>query len=447
MHTVLSDARRRARCHALGGGPPVELAQGIARTRRHLVVLFQVLLMVFLAARGYPLSRLVVHAAICVFYLVVCRYPRPTVAGQGKTRILVGGLLAYGGWMATTGGLASPLLALGLGILSPAALALQSRRQRWLYGAGGLALLVALALIAHLVPTPAPLGEPTTEYLLITAASIGATAALSASFWSSMTADYDRVAVELGTRREELCSESEDRTREIEGAAAHLAHELKNPLASIKCLSAHLARAAEDPRTAERLAVVSAEADRMESIVDGFLSVSRGLGELSVGPTFPLELASELKLLLDIRAAEAGVTLEVVGRAGLQIEADAKKLRRVLFYLVVNAMQASSPGKTVTIQIVAPPEGGPVIIDVMDRGEGMCPEVLRRIGRPYFTTRPGGTGLGVAVARALVEQHGGRLEYESAPGRGTTARVELPRCPPSRAHVPKLVPDALRPQS
>jgi len=450
MHTAFTDARRRARCQALGGGPPVELVQGLVRTRRSVVIAFQIAVMALLAARGYPAGRLLVHAAICVFYLIVSHAWGPTIGAAGKTRAVVGGLLTYAAWMANTGGLASPLLTLGLGVLCPAALVLQGRRQRWMFAGAGLALVVVLALIARASPLLAPLastnGAPSPEYLVITAASIGMTTGLVANFWSCLTADYDRVAVELGTRREELCSESEDRTRELEGAAAHLAHEMKNPLASIKCLSAHLARAAQDPRTAERLGVVSSEADRLQSIVDSFLSLSRGLGELAVSPTFPGELAHELKLLLDIRAHEAGVKLEVVGARDLQIQADAKKIRRVLFYLVVNAMQASAPGQTVTIE-VASASGDTVTIKVIDRGEGMSADALQRVGRPYFTTREGGTGLGVAVARALVEQHGGRLEYESAPGRGTTATVELPGQPPVRPGVPRLVPEALRPQS
>jgi len=63
---------------------------------------------------------------------------------------------------------------------------------------------------------------------------------------------------------------------------------------------------------------------------------------------------------------------------------------------------------------------------VRDDGVGMTPEVLERIRKPYFTTREGGTGLGVAVARGLVEQHGGRLEFKSTPGKGTTVLIALP---------------------
>ena len=85
-----------------------------------------------------------------------------------------------------------------------------------------------------------------------------------------------------------------------------------------------------------------------------------------------------------------------------------------------------------------------VHIKVVDRGEGMSREVLERLKRPPFTTRKEGAGLGVAVARTLIEQHGGRLEYESAPGQGTTATVALPRHPSAWAAMPNLPPDARR---
>jgi nitrogen-specific signal transduction histidine kinase len=64
----------------------------------------------------------------------------------------------------------------------------------------------------------------------------------------------------------------------------------------------------------------------------------------------------------------------------------------------------------------------------MDRGAGMAPEVLDRIRKPYYTTKEGGSGLGIAVARGIIEQHGGSLRFESTSGRGTTATVHLPAC-------------------
>jgi signal transduction histidine kinase len=432
-----SDTRRWERCHALRGGPPGELAEGIAQSRRLIVLVFQVAVIGLLAARGYPGPRLLVHGAVCLLYLAFCRYPTAPASRAEKLRVLLGGLLCYGAWLANTGGLCSPLIPLGVGLLSPVTLVLDSRRARWLFAGAAVGVLVALAflsltpagaLVAPLAPRD---GRPSPQYLVIALTSVLITARLVSLFWSRMTADYDRVAVELGTRREELCSESEDRTREIEGAAARLAHELKNPLASIKCLSAHMARGQLDPKTAQRLAVVAEEADRLTAIVDGFLSLSRGLGELTVVSTRPFEIARELKLLLDIRAREAGVTLEVAGSPDAEVHADSRKIRRVLFHLVVNAVQASAAGQTVTIDVgPACPVTGKTWIKVIDHGEGMTPEVLERVKRPYYTTREGGTGLGIAVARALVEQHGGRLAFASTPGRGTTVTIELPRSPP-----------------
>src|SRR6185312_8633360 len=129
----------------------------------------------------------------------------------------------------------------------------------------------------------------------------------------SLSQGYERAALELASRREELCSENEDRTRALEGIAARLAHEVKNPLAAIKGLSTHMARNATDPKSAERLAIVAAEADRLQSIVDGFLSFSRGLDDLKLGPTRPYEITRELGVLLETRAEEAGVTIEASG--------------------------------------------------------------------------------------------------------------------------------------
>jgi signal transduction histidine kinase len=69
----------------------------------------------------------------------------------------------------------------------------------------------------------------------------------------------------------------------------------------------------------------------------------------------------------------------------------------------------------------------------------MTPEILERIRKPYFTTKEGGTGLGVAVARGLVEQHGGSLEFRSSPGKGTTVSIRLPRTAPPCARLPNPV--------
>src|SRR3954454_19186951 len=148
MHPGASEVRRRARYHALRGGPPVQVTQGVARTRRFLVLLFQVATLAFLALRGFPASRLVVHGAICLFYLAACRYPATPAPERTKLRILIGGLLSYGAWLANTGSLSSPLIPMGLGVLLPALLIFESHRQKLLFAAGGLGILFGVALLS-----------------------------------------------------------------------------------------------------------------------------------------------------------------------------------------------------------------------------------------------------------------------------------------------------------
>jgi signal transduction histidine kinase len=454
MQPVPSEVRRRARYHALRGGPPALVGQGVAQTRRFLVLLFQVAALGLLALRGFPGPRLAVHASICLFYLLVLLLSPPPFTERVKTRMLVGGLVSFGAWLVNSGGLSSPLIPLGLGMLLPALLLFDTRRQILLFATGALGVLCSVAVLSlwpvgALVAPLAPRGgHASPEFVALVVGSILVTAFQVSNFWAHIASAYDKVAIELGAWREELCSVGEDRTRELEGAAAHLAHEMKNPLASIKCLSAHMARGCSlDVRTVERLEVVSSEADRLESIVDGFLSMSRGLGPLTVQRTRPHEIARELKLLLDARANGAGVTLELTGQPELEAKIDRRKIHRALFSLAMNAVQASATGQTVTIEVGPAPAPGYLQIRVVDRGAGMSHEVLERLTRPPFTTRPDGAGLGVAVARTLVEQHGGRLAYDSAPGRGTTAIIELPPEPPARAALPKLAPETLRDRS
>src|SRR5690606_24486729 len=97
-----------------------------------------------------------------------------------------------------------------------------------------------------------------------------------------------------------------------------------------------------------------------------------------------------------------------------------------LLNLVLNAMQASSKGSTVTLEIAKSCGDGAAVVRVIDRGAGMTPDILDRIRKPYYTTKEGGSGLGIAIARGIIEQHGGTLCFESTSGRGTTATVLLP---------------------
>jgi signal transduction histidine kinase len=449
MAAIPADARRRARFEALRRSIFAEMGRAQGRMRLALIAPFHAVVLALLALRGLPSTRIAIQTAV---FLVMCGLFTYRSAASNQRSLLFSLLLGFLTLMISvgnTGGLASPLLLLGLPILASASVTLPGRFQRTVFFSFCAAGFTALALLSRtpIGDLPPPLtphdGRPSPEYLIVAFASLGFTLLTISRFGLYVSSAYEQVALELATRREELCTEGEDRTRALEGVAARLAHEVKNPLAAIKGLSTHMARNATDPKSAERLAIVAAEADRLQSIVESYLSFSRGLEELSVAPTRPHDIARELALLLETRAVDAGVTLEVTGSAEVELNADARKIRQALLNLVLNAMQASSAGENVIIDIGhACSVDGFLRLRVIDHGAGMSKDVLERIRKPYFTTREGGTGLGVAVARGIVEQHGGHVAWESASGKGTTVIIDLPRCAQSSKEAQKRLPFA-----
>lgn len=425
----LETVRRRARFEAERRRVFAEMKGMTSRWRVAMIVPFHSLVIALLASNGFPRDRLLIQIAASVVLLLGFLAIDKGSARRNRVLLFVCGtamLVAIG----NTGGLCSPLILSLMPFLVGVALnpELENRGRHFI----GKFLLVfaVMAWFARSYTLPAPLwgGSPfaTREYVTIAFASAVMSFVAVYNIGKSFTGAYERLTLELAERREELCDENEGRTRALEGIAARLAHEVKNPLAAIKGLSTHMARSSEDAKMKERLAIVASEAERLQEIVDGFLSFSRGLDDLHVAATKPFDIARELATLLETRANDAGVPIEVRGSRELVLDADAKKLRQALLNLVLNAMQASPRGTSVTLEVAKSCGDGSAIVRVIDRGAGMTPEVLDRIRKPYFTTKDGGSGLGIAIARGIIEQHGGTLDFESTRGRGTSAIVRLP---------------------
>jgi two-component system, NtrC family, sensor histidine kinase HydH len=134
-------------------------------------------------------------------------------------------------------------------------------------------------------------------------------------------------------------------------------------------------------------------------------------------------------MMCRMRAARNGVRLDHRGEAAAT--ADPNRLKEALLNLVANAIDATPPGGAVAVDVGD--RGAQACIVIRDTGRGMAPEVLARVGTPFFTTRAAGTGLGVVLARSVFHWHGGGLHYESWPGRGTTVTATLPAAA-RRAH-------------
>ncbi len=383
---------------------------------------------------GYPPWRLAAIAAL--FAALIClpdpaaaglsdsvagtagfgRRERPrTISRWGLVQSLTIGILV----VALTGGLHSPMVAAIIAVATVVAVQNGWSRVTWVACSLTVAATVAMASLPQAWFGP---GLPPAAFAFLAATTVVASAALGIGHIITLMDDLETNRFALNHAREQLIAQMDMRARELEQMSAQLSHELKNPLQAIGILVQLSARDACDPEARERLQVAQGEVERMDSIIKEYLSFSRPFDKLQPKRVALGAMADEVIAVLEGAAAAAGVQLRRRGEA--YAEADPRRLRGALHNLISNGLEACSRGGRVEVEI-SEREGGARIV-VRDSGRGMSREVLQRLGTAFFTTRPEGTGLGVAMARAAFTQHGGELVYESEEGRGTTATGTLP---------------------
>jgi signal transduction histidine kinase len=221
-----------------------------------------------------------------------------------------------------------------------------------------------------------------------------------------------------------------ERLAALGDVAAAFAHEVRNPLNAVS-MGLQRLRAEFAPAPADEYArfvdLMQGEVTRLNTIVEDFLALARPL------PLTPARVAvdtllGELAALVEAQARAASIDVRVAAPSSLpRVVADRDHLKQVLLNLVLNAVQAAGRGGRVTLE--AQPARDGITIVVADTGPGIAPDVLPRIFDPYFTTRNGGLGLGLTIARRIVQAHGGSLEVESTPGAGARFTVRLPGVP------------------
>src|SRR6266851_34261 len=235
--------------------------------------------------------------------------------------------------------------------------------------------------------------------------------------------------------RLELQLRRADKLAALGTLAAGVAHEVKNPLHALS-LNLHLltqelaAPQQSDAEVGGYLDILRAEIQRIHRIVENFLRFARP----PIPDTKPIDLNGTIERVLSLVTYEAAARGLVV-RAELDssldsIPADEGQLAQVFLNVAINALQAMQAGDSLTVRTRV---DGPFVESLFsDTGEGIRPEHLPHLFDPYFTTRPAGVGLGLAIAHRIVEGHHGTIDVHSESGAGTVVVIRLPRAGPSR---------------
>ena len=212
-----------------------------------------------------------------------------------------------------------------------------------------------------------------------------------------------------------------------------VSHDLRNPVAAVKMLSRTLLRAPENggAQARESIELISQAAEQMDALIRDLLDVNRlDAGKLAISPVpvDPSELLADALQTLRPLVEEKGISLDLQIETALpKVMADPERIQQALSNLVGNAIKFSPAGSKIVV--VARKDGDGVIISVVDNGKGIAAEQLPRVFDRYWQssrTDRQGAGLGLAIAKGIVEAHGGRIWIESKQGEGTTASFSLP---------------------
>jgi two-component system sensor histidine kinase HydH len=380
-------------------------------------------------------ALLVAVVGMCGFFVAEwVRFRRRGFTPGAVPRNLLVATLWQMGITAVTGGLASPFLylAVPLGMIAGVFL---PWRASLLVSTGQSAAVLALAALGATGAVPelnlalfgggARVGPPV--HLYTHAAMLSLVFLFSSGAGRAIRWSFDRMIGRALAAQQASLEAHAERAQELTALSAEIAHELKNPLASVKGLAGLLAPGLREGKPAERLDVLRREVDRMQAILDEFLNFSRPLVPLALGDAELGALCGEVAALHEGVARERHVAI-VVRAGGVSARCDARKVKQILINLVQNALDASPSRARVELE-VARGADGVARVRVLDRGRGVDPSIGDTLFSPGATTKPRGSGLGLTIARALARQHGGDLSLAARPGGGTAAELLLPARP------------------
>jgi two-component system NtrC family sensor kinase len=287
-----------------------------------------------------------------------------------------------------------------------------------------IALLIAGALAAALIRgIVRPLAALSAAAARIGQGDFTATSPpTGAAEFEELRAGLERMAAQLQERETKLLEA--ERLAGLGALAAGVAHELNNPLGVILGYTTTLRRGAVDAETAEDLRIIEEETHQCRRIVEDLVTFAREprLERVTIDlPSLIRDVVSRLE-----RAGElAPGIVRLEGARIADASVDGTRVGQVLRNLLLNAAAAAPEGTPIEVRV----EDGSdqIAVHVRDQGGGISREDLPHLFEPFFSKRPGGTGLGLAVSHGIVMAHGGTIQIDSASGCGTTATIRLPK--------------------
>jgi signal transduction histidine kinase len=217
---------------------------------------------------------------------------------------------------------------------------------------------------------------------------------------------------------------------EISQLAGGLAHEIRNPLSTLSlnldllAEDLHDADTPRDRRVRQRVDRLKREVQRLYDILENFLRFAR-VQELKLDATDLNSLIEELCDFYEPQASTQGIVVRTQFAPDLlRLPIDADLFKQAVLNLMLNAEHAMAEGGELIMTTRA--DGRGVVLDVIDTGVGMEEDVRAKIFDPFYSTRPGGSGLGLPTTRKIIESHGGSIEVYSVPGKGSRFSIRLP---------------------
>lgn len=238
-------------------------------------------------------------------------------------------------------------------------------------------------------------------------------------------------------------TEMENLKREVEKSrrlaslgslAAGVAHEIRNPLSSLKGFATYFKEHhRNDPQEKKTAEIMISEVDRLNRVITQLLDLARPVA-LNLRQIPPAALLQHALALMEEQARVKGIEIRIELSPGVgEVVIDPDKIEQVILNLLLNAVEAMEAGGVISLSM-GTTERGMVRIAVADTGPGIGKEDLPHIFDPYFTTKQSGTGLGLALVHRIVQAHGGEITVESTPGTGTVFTVLLPAAHQSAVH-------------